>query len=103
MPDSTRLIAAPDEQPRWRASIQRLVEGSPIQNLIIGVILLNGIILGLETSGRAMTFAGELLMLADRICLAIFVIELALKLIAWGPRFFRSGWNVFDFIVVGIS
>jgi voltage-gated sodium channel len=103
MTDSTRMIAAPNEERRWRSSIQRLVEGPLAQRLIIGLILLNGAILGLETSGRAMSLAGEALMFLDRVCLAVFVIELALKLVAWGPRFFRSGWNLFDFIVVGIS
>jgi voltage-gated sodium channel len=103
MTESTRMIAAPNEERSWRSSIRRLVEGPLAQRLIIGLILLNGAILGLETSARAMSLAGELLMLLDRICLAVFVIELALKLVAWGPRFFRSGWNLFDFIVVGIS
>jgi voltage-gated sodium channel len=103
MTDSTRMIAAPNEARSWRSGIQRLIEGSLAQRLVIGVILLNGVILGLETSGHAMSVAGEALILLDRICLAVFVVELALKLVAWGPRFFRNGWNLFDFAVVGIS
>lgn len=103
MTDSTRMIAAPNEARSWRSGIQRLIEGPLAQRLVIGVILLNGVILGLETSGHAMSVAGEALILLDRICLAVFVVELALKLVAWGPRFFRSGWNLFDFAVVGIS
>ena len=35
--------------------------------------------------------------------MAIFVVELLLKLVALGPRFFRSGWNIFDFVIVGIA
>ncbi len=31
------------------------------------------------------------------------MIEIALKLVAHGARFFRSGWNVFDFLIVGIA
>lgn len=103
MTDSTRMIAAPNEARSWRSGIQRLIEGPLAQRLVIGVILLNGVILGLETSGHAMSVAGAALILLDRICLAVFVVELALKLVAWGPRFFRSGWNLFDFAVVGIS
>jgi voltage-gated sodium channel len=103
MADSTRMIAAPNEERGWRSTIQRLVEGPLAQRLIIGVILLNGIVLGLETSGRVMSLADEALILLDQICLAVFVVELVLKLVAWGPRFFRSGWNLFDFVVVGIS
>ena len=47
--------------------------------------------------------AGTIILTLDWICLAIFVIEIALKLVAHGARFFRSGWNVFDFLIVGIA
>ena len=39
----------------------------------------------------------------DRVILAVFVIEIVLKLAALGPRFFRDPWNVFDFAVVAIA
>jgi len=46
---------------------------------------------------------GPLIVAIDTICLAIFVVEIAAKLIAHGPRFFKSGWNIFDFVIVGIA
>jgi voltage-gated sodium channel len=46
---------------------------------------------------------GPLLVTLDRICLAVFVVEIAMKLIVHRHRFFVSGWNVFDFLIVGIS
>ena len=58
--------------------------------------------LGLETSARA-TAAGRLLIALDRFCLGVFVVELTLKLWTFRLGFFRSGWNVFDFLLVGIS
>ncbi|WP_299564990.1 ion transporter [uncultured Sulfitobacter sp.] len=67
------------------------------------VILFNAVILGLETSDAVMARAGELILTLDRICLAIFVAELVAKLIAYRLRFFRDGWNVFDFVIVGLS
>ncbi|MGR3379052.1 ion transporter [Salipiger abyssi] len=70
---------------------------------IMGVILFNAIILGLETSQGAMDAVGWLIVTLDGICLAIFVAELVAKLYARGLAFFRSGWNVFDFFVVGIA
>ncbi|MCG3269050.1 ion transporter [Yoonia sp. I 8.24] len=72
-------------------------------NLIIGVIVFNAIILGLETSKPLMARVGRLITLLDQLCLTIFVIELLAKLFASGPRFFRSGWNIFDFVIVGVS
>jgi len=74
-----------------------------VRNTIIGVILFNAVILGMETSPAIMDAAGPLILALDRVCLAIFVTEIVLKLIALGPRFFRSGWNLFDFAIVGIA
>lgn len=74
-----------------------------IRQFIIGVIIFNAILLGLETSPEVMGAAGTIILTLDWICLAIFVIEIALKLVAHGARFFRSGWNVFDFLIVGIA
>jgi voltage-gated sodium channel len=74
-----------------------------IRQFIIGVIIFNAILLGLETSPEVMGTAGTIILTLDWVCLAIFVIEIALKLVAHGARFFRSGWNVFDFLIVGIA
>ena len=79
------------------------VESRRIQYIIIALIMLNAITLGLETSPRAMEAAGPMLMLLDKALLTVFVVEILLKLFAFGPRFFRQPWNVFDFIVVGIA
>ena len=46
---------------------------------------------------------GPLLIAANKLILAVFVLEILIKLVAFGPRFFRSGWNLFDFFVVGIA
>jgi voltage-gated sodium channel len=74
-----------------------------VRNFIIGIIVINAILLGMETSQTLMHLAGGLITTLDMICLVIFVIELALKLFALGPRFFRNGWNLFDFVIVGVS
>jgi len=86
---------------RQRARV--LVENPLFQKIIIWVIVLNAITLGLETSDRVTRDFGGLLHVADRIMLAIFVAELACRLYAYGWRFFKDSWNVFDFLIVGIS
>ncbi|MEO1316630.1 MAG: ion transporter [Pseudomonadota bacterium] len=95
----------PDGSPlaRARQKAATLTEDVRFQNFIIGVILLNAVVLGLETSGNAMAVAGGLLVGIDTLCLAIFVVEIALKLVAQGWRFFTRGWNLFDFVIVGLS
>jgi len=86
-----------------RQRLTALVDHPRFASFITAVIAFNAIILGLETSKTVMQAAGPLIVTLDALCLAIFVIEIALKLVARGPQFFRNGWNIFDFIIVGIS
>lgn len=86
-----------------RARVEALVSRTSFQNFILAVILFNAAVLGLETSDRAMQAAGPLIVMLDKICLAIFVVEIGLKLFARRAAFFRNGWSVFDFVIVGIS
>jgi len=92
--------------PECRSLRQRVgdwIESQRIQNVIVGVIVFNAIALGLETSRTVEAHVGGLLDHAERAVLAIFVVEILVKLYAFDWRFFRSGWNVFDFIIVAIS
>ena len=79
------------------------LEGTLATRFILGVIVFNAVILGLETSHTVMGTMGGLLKTLDTICLSIFVLEIILKLIAYRHRFFRNGWNLFDLVIVGIA
>ncbi|SDL96243.1 voltage-gated sodium channel [Geoalkalibacter ferrihydriticus] len=87
----------------WRARLHAKIESRLVQRFIIVVIILNGVVLGLETEPRAVALFGGVLETLDRICLGIFVVEIGLAMVAGGLRFFRDPWRVFDFIVVGIA
>jgi len=86
-----------------RQTVADFLDRPSTRYTIMGIILFNAVILGLETSGRVMAVAGDVIILLDTACLAIFVAELVAKLYARGLHFFRNAWNVFDFIVVGIA
>lgn len=86
-----------------REGIRVLVTHRRFQQFIIAVILLNAVTLGLETSKAMVGQFGSVLTFLDRAALAIFVVELALRLYGFGWRFFRDPWNVFDLIIVGIA
>ena len=83
--------------------MQKIVESRFFRCIVFGVILLNAIILGLETSPRVMACAGISLDILDKLCLGIFVVEIVCRLIAYKASFFRSGWNIFDFIIIACS
>ncbi|MBE0570542.1 MAG: ion transporter [Ignavibacteriaceae bacterium] len=86
-----------------REKVKQFVEKSSAQNFIITLIIINSITIGMETSSAIINSFGRTLLLIDKIILAIFVIEILLKLYAYGFGFFKSGWNVFDFAIVGIA
>ncbi|MEL7115559.1 MAG: ion transporter [Pseudomonadota bacterium] len=86
-----------------REKLAEILERDAVRNAIIAVIIFNAIVLGLETSQPVMDRFGPLIIVLDRFCLTIFVIELLAKLIAYQSRFFRDGWNIFDFVIVGVS
>ena len=79
------------------------VESASVQNFIAILIVANAITLGLETVPLARETFGAWMVGFERIVLAVFVIEIALKLLAFGPRFFRDAWNVFDFVIVAMA
>jgi voltage-gated sodium channel len=86
-----------------RARVGELVENSRFQMFVLGVIVLNAITLGAETSTVLHAKFGPVLTFVDHLALVIFTMELAARLYAAGWRFFRDPWNVFDFLIVAIA
>ena len=86
-----------------RDSVRAFVEKPAFSNFISIVIGLNAITLGMETSPSVMAAVGSVLLIADKVALAIFTVEIALKIFAYGGRFFTRGWNVFDFVIVAVA
>ncbi|MDA0248607.1 MAG: ion transporter [Proteobacteria bacterium] len=74
-----------------------------VQNVVIALILINAVLLGMETSPRIMASWGKLITTLDHAILTVFVVEIASLLFARGWRFFKDPWSVFDFVVVGIA
>ena len=86
-----------------RDRLHHLIEHRRFRNVILGVILFNAAVLGVETSPVAMARFGAVIVALDAICLAIFVLELAAKIYVQRGQFFRDGWNLFDFTIVGLA
>jgi voltage-gated sodium channel len=98
-------VTAPrSERPTRTGRLARLVDSDPFNLAIAGVIVVNAIVLGLETFPTVMASYADQLILANNICYGIFVVELVLRFASYGQRpqdFFKSGWNVFDLIIIG--
>ncbi|NVE94622.1 ion transporter [Altererythrobacter sp. JGD-16] len=83
-----------------RERVRDFVEAKRFEHAITAVIVINAIGLGLETSPAIMARWGGIITSLDRLAIAIFVVELTLKLFAYRLNFFRNGWNVFDLVIV---
>ncbi len=85
---------------------QRVVKNVWFERFIIGVIILNGAVLGLETLPEINASYGSTFVLINNVVIGVFVLEAAMKLTAVAPqysRYFGNKWNLFDFSVVLLS
>lgn len=90
----------------WQQHSRNLVRAPLFEYAIIGLILLNALILGLETNATLMANFGQWFELGQQLILAAFIIEALLKISAVAPRFklyFGDGWNLFDFSIILLS
>ncbi len=88
------------------AACARVADSRPFTAAVLVAILANAVVLGLETYDGIRADAGGLLDTLNDVFLGVFVVELVIRIGAFGSRpqgFFRSGWNVFDFVVVAAS
>ncbi|MCP4406669.1 MAG: ion transporter [Gammaproteobacteria bacterium] len=86
-----------------RNQLGRWIESDRISMVIIVLIMINAILLGLETYTPFQERYGDLAHRVDQALLTIFVIELLIKIFSFRLEFFHRAWNVFDFLVIGIA
>jgi len=85
---------------------KRLAESAWFQKFVTGVILFAGVLVGMETYPHVHERYLGPMHLLDQLVLAVFTLEIVIKVIAEGSRpwrFFKDPWNCFDFIVVAAS
>jgi len=92
-----------EHEPSLRGRAQSLVEHPRFDQIVVGLIVANAIVLGLETSADMTARFGGILRILDHTALLLFVVELLLRVFVYRARFFRDPWRVFDLIVVGIA
>ena len=72
------------------------------QNFILLLIVLNAILIGIDTFDLNSDLK-SLIDVADIVIMYIFIVELLIRLVAHGTKFFDDGWNNFDFVIIVIS
>ncbi len=94
---------APPPLPAWRAWLRDLVEHRRFNQVIVALIVINAILLGMETDPSLRVIQAGPILEADLVILGIFTVEIALRIVAHGRAFWRDPWSVFDFFVIAIS
>lgn len=79
------------------------IESTRFRRIIVTLIIVNSILIGLETIPSVMLRYGFLIDVFDSIILALFALEILLKLMVYKRSFFMDPWNCFDFLIVAIS
>ena len=87
----------------WRERLKGLVSSPRAERLVTVLIVVNAVTLGLETAESVNAALSPWLGWLDKAIVAVFVLELAARLAAEGPAFFRRGWNLFDFAVIAVT
>lgn len=103
MPSAVDDPAHRDQRSAVVRACARLAESRRFDLAIFAVIVANAVVLGLGTYDGVERELGGMLGVLDTVFLSVFVLELAVRLVAYGRRpqdFFRGGWNVFDFVVI---
>ncbi len=86
--------------------LTRIVYSQTFELGIAAIIFLNAIALALLTIPGIDDQTRDSLERFDQIALWIFVSELIVRMISYGRKpwnFFKTGWNVFDFVIIGLS
>ena len=88
---------------RTEGRLGRFLASQNFEYAITGLILFNAVLLGVETLPAVSKAIGRELDLLNDIILGIFVVELTLRMVAFGRAFWRDGWSWFDMTVVGVG
>ena len=83
--------------------IRRLVESAPFQAAVLALVLINAVLLGMETLAPVRAAIGPEILAFDRVIVVLFAVEIVIRIYAAPAAYFRNGWNIFDFVIVVIS
>lgn len=83
--------------------LRGIISGNVWSYCIAALIVINTIVLGMETYPKVMSVYGDLLIFIDRTILYVFIVEIILRFVAYRINFFKDSWSIFDLCVIGIA
>jgi voltage-gated sodium channel len=94
-----------DIEPYRIKPIARIIYGNQFELGVIALILLNAVTLAALTYDDLTAEVELVFQSIDSIIIWFFVAELAIRMASYGAkpwRFFKDGWNVFDFLIIAL-
>ena len=88
------------------ARARRVVDSGVFQHGVTIAIVVNAVVIALDTWPSIAARYGDALTSANQFFLGVFIVEALIKMIAHHPRihrYFADGWNVFDFSIIVVS
>lgn len=88
----------------WQARFERLRSNKLFELLVISIILLSALVIGVKTYPLP-PLANQVIVILDWGITLFFLAEITVRFLGESDRrrFFRSGWNVFDTLIVVVS
>lgn len=86
--------------------LAKLVYSTPFELAIAAVIIVNAVCLAVLTIPNLSANTLSITSTIDAVAYVIYVVELVLRIASYGKKpwkFFAEGWNVFDFVVIGLA
>jgi len=84
------------------SAMAAVANSTAFRSIVFGAIVLGAVLVGLDTVPTLHESWGGVIRMLDAAVVSIFVIEVIVKIAAWGRqpwRYFLDPWNLFDFTV----
>lgn len=114
--DAMDAIEQPTEQSSFivklRYNVHKIISSHRFDFGIGLVIALNSILIGVELSSQLEVMRGvkskdspdmKFLAVMEVLCLIAYTVELGLRFFVWGVKCLKSGWVMFDFVLVSVG
>lgn len=86
-----------------KRKLNKLIDGKSFDDFIMWLIFTNAVIFGLMTTDLFNFYFDQGLFLFNRLIMALFIAEISLRIYVKKAAYFKSGWNIFDVVVVGLA
>ncbi|QNI02565.1 ion transporter [Halomonas sp. SH5A2] len=89
----------------WQQRFETLRSNKFFEAFVIAIIVISALVIGAKTYEEETSRFEQWLLYLDLAITVFFLVEILIRIAAEGSlvRFFRRGWNIFDFVIVTAS